>query len=141
MCSSDLLQSRTLVEALGRLTAAVSAESKVPTALSVLGNPAPLGGSGEVVLLRSAQEALANVRRHAHAQRSTVTVDYRGADVVVLTVADDGRGFEPAAAAEGATGGGFGLDGVRARALEIGGAATIESRPGAGTRVRVEVPR
>ena len=135
------LQSRTLVEALGRLTAAVSAESKVPTALSVLGEPAPLGGSGEVVLLRSAQEALANVRRHAHAHRSTVTVDYRGADVVVLTVADDGRGFEPAAAAEGATGGGFGLDGVRARALEIGGAATIESRPGAGTRVRVEVPR
>lgn len=62
------LQSRTLVEALGRLTAAVSAESKVPTALSVLGDPAPLGGSGEVVLLRSAQEALANVRRHAHAQ-------------------------------------------------------------------------
>ena len=54
-----------------------------------------------------------------------MTVDYRGADVVVLTVADDGRGFEPAAAAEGATGGG----------------ATIESRPGAGTRVRVEVPR
>ena len=35
-----------------------------------------------------------------------MTVDYRGADVVVLTVADDGRGFEPAAAAEGATGGG-----------------------------------
>jgi signal transduction histidine kinase len=129
------LQSRTLVEAMQRLGAAVSSETGLHTDVSVDGEPAPLGGVAEVVLLRTAQEALSNVRRHADAARVAVELAYEP-QRVVLTVTDDGRGFDPAADA-----GGFGLDGVRARAAQVGGAVGLTSAPGAGTTLRLEVPR
>jgi nitrate/nitrite-specific signal transduction histidine kinase len=90
----------------------------------VAGEPQSLPASTEVVLLRAAQEALANVRKHAGAGRVEVTLD--GA---VLAVADDGAGFDPAAPT-----GGYGLAGMRRRVEEIGGTVSIAS--GAGTRVR-----
>jgi len=129
------LQSRTLAEALVRLGEAVSREDGVTADVRVEGAPAPLGGALEVVLLRTAQEALSNVRRHARAHRADVVLDYRP-ERVVLTVADDGQGFDP-----GADRAGFGLDGVHARAAEVGGALSLDSRPGAGTTLRLEVPR
>jgi signal transduction histidine kinase len=129
------LQSRTLVEAMQRLGAAVSSETGLHTDVSVAGEPAPLGGVAEVVLLRTAQEALSNVRRHAEAARVALALAYEP-QRVVLTVTDDGCGFDPAADA-----GGFGLDGVRARAAQVGGAVGLTSAPGAGTTLRLEVPR
>ena len=63
----------------------------------------------EVVLLRVCQEALANVRKHAHAQSATVRLGY-DPDAVRLEVSDDGAGFDPARGS-----GGFGLRGMRAR--------------------------
>ncbi|WP_299446295.1 sensor histidine kinase [uncultured Phycicoccus sp.] len=129
------LQSRTLVEAMQRLGAAVSSEAGLHAEVSVQGEPAPLGGVAEVVLLRTAQEALSNVRRHAAAAQVALDLAYEP-DRVVLTVTDDGRGFDPAA-----DGSGFGLDGVRARAAEVGGGVGVVSAPGAGTTLRLEVPR
>ncbi len=70
------LRSRTLAEALERLGAAVSSENGLRADVRVAGEPVPLGGSGEVVILRTAQEALANVRRHASAHRVDVTLAY-----------------------------------------------------------------
>jgi signal transduction histidine kinase len=55
---------------------------------------------------------------------------------VLLEIADDGLGFEPALG-----GGGFGLAGMRERAQRLGGTLQIDSAPGTGTRVRVDVPR
>ena len=130
------LRSRTLAEALERLGAAVSSENGLRAAVRVAGEPVPLGGSGEVVILRTAQEALANVRRHASAHRVDVTLAYDDPARVVLTVADDGRGFDADDARAG-----FGLDGVEARAAEVGGAVRVTSRPGGGTTLRLEVPR
>ncbi|QIM22672.1 sensor histidine kinase [Phycicoccus sp. HDW14] len=129
------LQSRTLVEAMQRLGAAVSSETGLHADVWVDGEPAPLGGVAEVVLLRTAQEALSNVRRHAAAARVDLALAYEP-QRVVLTVTDDGRGFDPTADAHG-----FGLDGVRARAAQIGGAVGLTSAPGAGTTLRLEVPR
>ena len=129
------LQSRTLVEAMQRLGAAVSSETGLHAEVSVQGEPAPLGGVAEVVLLRTAQEALSNVRRHAAAGQVALALAYEP-DRVVLTVTDDGRGFDPAADRTG-----FGLDGVRARAAEVGGGVGVVSAPGAGTTLRLEVPR
>ncbi|HMM96429.1 MAG: sensor histidine kinase [Micrococcales bacterium] len=129
------LQSRTLVEAMQRLGDAVSSETGLRTEVSVDGEPAPLGGVAEVVLLRTAQEALSNVRRHAAAGRVAVGLAYEP-ERVVLTVCDDGRGFDPTADP-----GGFGLDGVRARAAEVGGEVALTSAPGSGTTLRLEVPR
>ena len=130
------LQSRTLGEALERLGAAVSSETGLRAAVRVAGQPVPLGGSAEVVILRTAQEALSNVRRHASAARVDVTLVYDRPDEVVLTVRDDGQGFAPGDARSG-----FGLDGVQARAAEVGGAVQVLSEPGGGTTLVLVVPR
>ncbi|MGL5864222.1 MAG: sensor histidine kinase [Phycicoccus sp.] len=130
------LQSRTLVEALGRLAAAVSSENGVRADMTVAGEPATLGGASEVVILRTAQEALSNVRRHAGAARVGLSLDYDHPHRVVLTVADDGCGFDPAGARRG-----FGLDGVQARAEDVGGVVALDTVPGRGTTLRLEVPR
>ena len=130
------LQSRTLAEALERLGAAVTSENGLRAEVCVAGDPVPLGGAAEVVILRTAQEALANVRRHASAARVDLTLAYDDPDRVVLTVRDDGQGFDPDGARDG-----FGLDGVQARAAEVGGTVRLVSGPGAGTTLRLEVPR
>jgi signal transduction histidine kinase len=88
----------------------------------------------EVVLLRSAQEALANVRKHSGAR--TARISLGGTENgVLLTVADDGVGFDASADTNG-----FGLRGMRNRVEQVGGNLTVESGP-KGTMVRVEVCR
>lgn len=129
------LQSRTLVQALERLGAAVSQENGLHARVRIVGEPAPLGGASEVVILRTAQEALSNVRRHAKASVAEVTLEFR-ADEAVLTVTDDGQGFDPAVDRDG-----FGLDGVRARAAQVAGTVSLTSSAAAGTTLRLEVPR
>ena len=89
------LQSRTLGEALERLGAAVTSETGMRADVRVAGDPVPLGGSAEVVILRTAQEALSNVRRHASAARVDLTLAYDDPDEVVLTVRDDGARLRP----------------------------------------------
>ncbi len=130
------LQSRTLGEALERLGVAVSSETGMRAHVRVAGDPVPLGGSAEVVILRTAQEALSNVRRHACAARVDLTLIYDDPEKVVLTVRDDGLGFDPDGARSG-----FGLDGVQARAAEVGGTVDVLSEPGTGTTLRLVVPR
>jgi two-component system sensor histidine kinase UhpB len=88
----------------------------------------------ETVIYRVAQEAMTNATRHSGAKRIDVSlgrVDSR----VVLEVSDDGKGF--AFAEEGK---GLGLSGMRERALLVDGTLEIDSRPGKGTTVRLEVP-
>jgi signal transduction histidine kinase len=88
----------------------------------------------EAELLRIAQEALSNVRRHADA--TVVRVDVSAADGGVrLSVRDNGRGFDPAKI----DGRGFGLTSMAERAALVGGRFTIDARPRDGTRVTVEV--
>nr|WP_246406239.1 sensor histidine kinase [Modestobacter versicolor] len=130
------LDSATLVEALQRLTERFGRETGLATRLdtAALG----VGGSGltrteEIVLLRGAQEALANVRRHASASAVVLRVSRVGG-VVAVHVEDDGVGFDPATAA------GVGLAGLRDRAEQVGGAVDVASAPGRGTRVTVRVP-
>jgi len=130
------LQSRTLAEALDRLATAVSSQSAVRCRVDVSGEPVALGGATDVVLLRTAQEALSNVRRHSGAGAAVVDLSYADPDRVVLEIRDDGRGFVLAEQRPG-----FGLDGLTARVAELGGQVRVTSEPGAGTTVRAEVPR
>lgn len=92
-----------------------------------------VGREQEVVLLRAAQEALANVRKHAGASAVRLRLA-RAGDDVVLEVADDGSGLAPGTAE------GNGLRGMRARADAAGGALDVSGTPGRGTRVRLRVP-
>ena len=77
-----------------------------------------------MVLLRTGQEALANVRKHAAARTVEVRLCY-AADRVRLEVADDGAGFDPAV-----VNGGYGLAGMRVRVDEAGGTVAVRSAPG-----------
>ena len=134
------LDSSTLVEALQRLAERFGRETGIPTRLDTAalssGDPGLSRGEG-IVLLRGAQQALANVRRHAAASAVVLRVARVGSGEsaqVSVHVEDDGVGFDPAAAA------GVGLAGLRERAEEVGGALDVASAPGQGTRVTVRVP-
>lgn len=93
----------------------------------------------EVTLLRAAQEALANVAKHASAERVGLTLSYMD-DVVTLDVRDDGVGFHLNGHAEGNGDSGFGLLGMRQRVGLLHGTVEIESEPGGGTAISVSVP-
>ncbi len=93
---------------------------------------------GEIAAFRIAQEALNNVVRHAEATRCEVTLDYRP-DRLVMSIADDGRGFN--AALEPSTERrGLGLIGIRERVADVGGSITLDTAPGRGTRLLIELP-
>ncbi|NUR30192.1 MAG: sensor histidine kinase [Catenulispora sp.] len=128
-----------LPEALSDLTATWSRSSGIDARVEVSGEAVPLPPAVEVVLFRSAQEALANAGKYSAATRVGVTLSYAG-DVVVLDVVDDGKGFDPAVAAPSADGTGYGLSAMRSRLSQIGGRLTIESEPGDGTAISAAVP-
>ncbi len=94
----------------------------------------------ETACYRIAQEALTNVARHAGAGRGRVELR-RSESEVRLVVADDGSGFDVAAATARAAGGSsLGVLGMRERAMFVGGRVEIESEPGRGTEVRAILP-
>ncbi|RXR27514.1 sensor histidine kinase [Oerskovia turbata] len=134
------LQGATLVEAVERLAARFEDESGVAVTLRLSAVPG-LGSAEDVVLLRSAQEALANVRRHAQASCVVVSLGPGRPEgtvpdgaTVVLEVTDDGRGLGPGVVE------GFGLRGMRERVAAGDGTVRVVSPPGGGTSVRVELP-
>jgi signal transduction histidine kinase len=92
----------------------------------------------ESVCYRVVQEALTNVARHAHAGEVRVALAIRDARVV-LEVRDNGRGFTPGD--RGDRVGGRGLVGMRERVELLGGTLRIDTAPGAGTTIRVELPQ
>ncbi|WP_308798687.1 sensor histidine kinase [Agromyces silvae] len=123
----------TLADALGRLAATFERETGVR--VTVDATTAALDRELEVVLLRTAQEGLANVRKHARAQHAWITV-LRDDATVRLTVRDDGVG--PGGASPGAHG--FGLAGIRDRVALVGGRAVFGPAEGGGAQLDVEVP-
>ena len=92
----------------------------------------------ELALYRIVQEALSNTVRHAGASIVRVRIEHKD-DYVVVLVTDDGKGFETSAALD-STGRGLGIFGMRERAAYVGGTVDIDSEPGDGTTVRVEIP-
>ena len=95
----------------------------------------PLPPAVEIGLYRIAREALTNVVRHANAAHATLRLT-RTDGTVRLHIADDGTGFDPSAVPPGR----FGLIGANERARLLGGSLRVESAPGNGTTIDVEVP-
>ncbi|MFI7129339.1 sensor histidine kinase [Nonomuraea sp. NPDC050153] len=103
----------------------------------------------EFALLRTAQEALANVAKHAHATRVGLTLSYLEHEVA-LDVRDDGKGFDPAGLEAGTAAngrsrplsrsGGFGLTIMGQRVEGLSGTLLIESEPGTGTGISACIP-
>ncbi|MFC4501951.1 MULTISPECIES: sensor histidine kinase [Streptomyces] len=128
-----------LPEALKKTVAEWGERTGTRADFTVTGTAGQLHDEVAATLVRIVQEALSNAARHAHAARVGVTLSYMG-DQVVLDIRDDGRGFDPAAARPRTRAGGFGLDGMRARAERVAGSLAVESEPGHGTAISARVP-
>lgn len=124
-----------LVPALEWLTGECSRRHDIDIRLDVgAGEERHYGNKLATTLFRIVQESLTNVVRHAGASRVDISLDCQDG-LHTLTIADDGRGFDP-----GAGGPGLGLVGMRERAYMCGGLLELSSRPGEGTVVVARVP-
>jgi PAS domain S-box-containing protein len=86
-------------------------------------------------LYHIAQEALNNILKHSHAKRVLVSLQFQNG-TIFMEICDDGVGFDPA---DVLGRGGFGLSGMKERAQHISGNLQVDSAPGKGTKVRIEV--
>jgi signal transduction histidine kinase len=125
------LQDAPIHAALSRLASRFSAETSLATSIEVVGVPRSLDPAHDVVLLRTAQEALANIRKHARATNVQMELRFPD-DHVDLEVVDDGSGFDTTKRSSG-----FGLSGMKSRVSQVGGALHVASSPDHGTRVQV----
>jgi signal transduction histidine kinase len=130
----DPVANNGLVAALVEYAAAVQARDGLAIEVNGVEGALPITHRVQAQLFAVAREALANVLRHAQAERAWVTVACSD-ERVAIEIRDDGRGFDPSAGHPGH----FGLDSMRTRAAEIGGGLTITSKRGRGTLVSVEV--
>jgi signal transduction histidine kinase len=133
----ELLARHSLPDAIERAARRWSGETGIPVSVTVTGGVLDLHPDVDVTLLRATQEALANVRKHAAASQARLTLSYMG-DMVILDVQDDGVGIGRGEASP--YGGGFGLQAMRERVEQLGGAVDVESEPGVGTTVAVSIP-
>ncbi len=130
----QIIEEEGLVTALQERLDLVESRSGLSTSIRVV-DERPLDTSIEIELYSIATEALNNSLKHSKAEHVGVILEYR-LDSVCLTVQDDGIGFEHKN--PGVTKG-FGLRNIEERAARIGGSISLDSSPGAGTTVKVEV--
>jgi signal transduction histidine kinase len=128
---------------LADLALAFEADTGVPCRFELRGIVHDVGADGQLTLYRVAQEALTNVRKHAHAEHVDVVLDFQPAGTR-LTVEDveDSQGGEPLESAAGLVpaGGGYGLTGMRERAELLGGSLAAGPTD-AGFRVELWIPQ
>lgn len=129
-----------LVTALEMLARETSQNIKLPVAFHRVGQERRLSPEIELALYRMTQEALSNVARHAQASQVSLTVQFKP-EVVTVMVVDNGHGFViPETPSAFARQGHFDLLGLQERAELIGARLTIQSAPGQGTHVTIDLP-
>jgi GAF domain-containing protein/two-component sensor histidine kinase len=137
------LQGVTLQEAFERLAATWTLDAGVALTINAVDAFPVLPSPVSAGLYRIGQEALSNIAKHARATQVAMELEVEE-HTVVLTIRDDGMGFDPEIVATQRTArgasGGFGLIGIRERAQLMGGTSDIRSDVGAGTRIVVRVP-
>ncbi len=133
----DLLEKRNLPDAIRRAAERWSEETGIVVDVTVTGDVCTLHPDIEVMLLRAAQEALNNVRKHARATEVSLTLSYIQ-DVIVLDVNDNGLGHQESR--QSPMSGGFGLQSMREQAQQFNGEVFLEIEPGEGTTLVISVP-
>lgn len=128
------LREHGLANALEREAERLRDDAGITVDVSLTGLPTNLSDEVEIAVFRVVQEALTNIQRHARARNASVLVRQIG-ERVRLIVEDDGVGFDPSAETDR-----LGLAGIRERVALVGGDVEIESVPGSGTAVVVEIP-
>lgn len=138
--AEPLVDGATLDAALDDLARRFESRTGITARYQHDGPPLNLDHAAATQILRIVQEALQNVEKHAQASEVVIGVE-ADAEAQRLWVRDNGSGFATdAAPANGVASNGFGLIGLRERARLLGGTLTIESAPGAGTRIAVTLP-
>jgi signal transduction histidine kinase len=132
----DPIETMGLEGALREMVQSFEARTGVPVELSTAGQEPDLTTAEAQALYRIAEEALANVERHAAAQRVAVRLS-NGNGRLDLSIEDDGAGFDPAAVDPDR----YGLTGMHERAALIGATLRLHTEPGRGTEVRCSVPQ
>ncbi len=136
----SVLDDMGLVSALRWFGEEYSGRMGIPVEIEIGGTKRRLPTRVETVLFRIAQESLTNIARHAHATRAALRLEFADASVV-LSVSDNGCGFDVDQVMRGnAARRAWGLLGVQERVTLVGGKFKIDSAPGKGTRMVVEVP-
>jgi signal transduction histidine kinase len=115
----------------------VACRAGVSVRMEAEGGIEPSSVEARTALARMVREAVTNAVRHGGAKTITIRLE-RDHEAATLTISDDGQGFDPVAAERRQRG--LGLRSLRARALELGGHARVESSPGTGSSVVVVVP-
>jgi two-component system sensor histidine kinase UhpB len=123
-----------LINALIALTSRLDRQSDLRVERHLASDLPPLSAEEELVIYRVAQEALTNVVRHADASTARLTLSHTNGSAL-LVISDDGRGISA-----NRDGNGSGIQGMRERAMLVGGALRIEPLPSGGTEVRLTVP-
>ncbi|HMN30569.1 MAG TPA: sensor histidine kinase [Caldilineaceae bacterium] len=123
---------RPLATAIGQLISECRTLGGIDAQFTVAGAPRAISSQAELTLFRVAQEGLTNVRKHAQATQVAVTLCY-DPQTVRLRITDNGQGIGEATT-------GFGLLGLHERVDLLGGTVMIDSQPGAGCRLEVEIP-
>jgi len=135
---SEALDQGDLVTALARVAEQFRVGPDLKIDVSVEGRARTLPGAVENNLLRICQEAVTNAVRHGQAREVAIALAF-APEAVHLSVKDGGKGFDPSAVPSERDGH-FGLMGMRERVKKLGGRLRLESAPGRGTEVRVEIP-
>lgn len=136
----SILDDLGLIPALKWLASDLTKNYGIQAETDIRGNQRPLPPESELILFRITQEALTNVRKHSQATRVMVNVDFFEHKIKV-SVQDNGKGFMmPARVGDLSRKGKLGLHGMQERAQLLGGTLNIESFPGKGTVLTVEIP-
>jgi signal transduction histidine kinase len=128
------LEEKPLAAALNDLIERMTTGKTMHAKLNVQGEPQKLPPELETNLLRIGQEVLTNALRHAHASQFDALLIFASREIH-LNMRDNGHGFDPAKSHEG-----FGLQGIRERAGDMGGQFSIESSEGNGATISVMLP-
>ena len=129
------LEGKTVAEAIQTLAVDAARRGRIEVKFDHVDASHPLPARIEISLYRIVQEALANVIRHAHAEQASVQLVVRPQQIE-LTIADDGQGFDPTQIPEGH----YGLIGINERVRLLGGQVVVNSCPGEGTSLEINIP-
>jgi signal transduction histidine kinase len=133
--SPRVLEEFGLLAAIRRHAQLLASQTRMKARVELPGKIATMDHDIEVALYRSAQEALHNIAKHSRARNFVVRLNTAGSEIH-LVIEDDGTGMLTKAPDDG----GFGLTGMRERAVALGGSMTIESQRGRGTQIRIVLP-
>ena len=109
--------------------------TQLPVRFEKSGLAPKLAPDAQLTLFRVLQECLSNAARHAHASALTVRLHFTP-DAVLLSIEDDGRGFDPSVSPPGH----YGVRNLHERAMKVGGSVVIDSAPGRGTHISFTLP-